>query len=439
MGLGLLGRGLAVAKFLAESGAKLTITDLKTKEQLADSINELRDFIKERELLMPEFVLGEHRLEDFVNTDMVIRAPNAPVGSAHLAAARRAGGPVEMDASLFAKLAPEGVVIVGVTGTRGKTTTTHLIYEILKAAGHRAYIGGNIRNGVTLPFLKKVKPGDYVVLELDSWQLQGFGEAGISPHIAVFTSFMPDHMNYYQGDMDHYFQDKSNIFKFQKKGDHLIIQADVAENYPISTEARIHKVEASILPRDLKTNLLGLHNLNNVACALKTTEVLSIPESVIVKTISSFKPVPGRLEPLGKKKGVMYINDNNSTTPDATIAALRAVGDEVEKDVVLIFGGDDKKLDMSGLIAEIPRYCRKVVMFKERGTDKIRDKVRALESEGVEVYEEEGLPVTVARAVSIAEEGDTVLYSPAFSSFGKYFKNEYDRGDQFVELFKKIK
>jgi UDP-N-acetylmuramoylalanine--D-glutamate ligase len=102
--------------------------------------------------------------------------------------------------------------------------------------------------------------------------------------------------------------------------------------------------------------------------------------------------------------------------------------------VVLILGGDDKKLDMSALIAELPRWCSKVILFKERGTERIRDSVLALKEQGVQVYEEEGLAATVRRAFSIAEPGETLLYSPAFSSFGKYFKNEYDRGDQFVAL-----
>lgn len=131
-------------------------------------------------------------------------------------------------------------------------------------------------------------------------------------------------------------------------------------------------------------------------------------------------------------------NDNNSTTPDAGIVALRAVGTPGERKVVLIVGGDDKKLDMSALVAEIPRWCSKVVLFKERGTDTIRDQIFALTEQGVEVYEEEGLPATVKRAFAVAVPGETIVYSPSFSSFGKYFKNEYDRGDQFVALVKDL-
>lgn len=437
MGLGLLGRGIAVAKFLAEQGAILTITDLKTREQLLSSVEELENFAEKKKLKKINFILGEHRIENFTDTDMVIRAPNAPLDSIYLLSAKNAGVPVEMDASLFAKLCPDGVTIVGVTGTRGKTTTTHLIYEILKASGKKVFIGGNVRNGVTLPLLKKVKAGDFVVLELDSWQLQGFGEAKLSPNIAVFTSFMPDHLNYYKGSMDRYFEDKANIFKFQKREDNLVVNSSLVKNYKIETLAKIHKVSAKTLDKNIKTKLLGTHNLDNIACAVKVAEILKIPKVVVKRVIASFVPVAGRLEPLGKKRGVLFINDNNSTTPDATIVALRALG--IKKNIVLIFGGDDKKLDMSMLVKEIPKYCSRVVMFKERGTDTIRDKVLALASKKLEVYEEDGLKATFDRAVSLAKKGDIILYSPAFSSFGKHFQNEYDRGDQFVKLFENLR
>lgn len=440
MGLGLLGRGIEVTKFLAEQGAKLIVTDLKSASELASSVEELEEFVKQNKLSQINFALGGHRMEDFTDTDMVVRAPNAPLDSIYLNASHKAGVPVEMDASLFAKLAPPIVKIVGVTGTRGKTTTTHLIYEILKAGGKEVFIGGNVRNGATLPLLKEINPtkGEdcYVVLELDSWQLQGFGESKISPHIAVFTSFMQDHLNYYKGDMQRYFEDKSNIFKYQKKGDHLIISESLVDKYKIETSAEIHKVSQRTLWNDVETKLLGAHNLENIACAVGTAEIVGISESIIKKVVASFLPVEGRLEPLGKKRGILFVNDNNSTTPEATIVAMRALGDK--KNVILIFGGDDKRLDMSKLVEEIPKYCSGVVMFKERGTDTIRDRVFALASDGLEVYEEEGLVATFNRAVSMAKEGDTILFSPAFSSFGKYFKNEYDRGDQFITLVKQL-
>ena len=149
--------------------------------------------------------------------------------------------------------------------------------------------------------------------------------------------------------------------------------------------------------------------------------------------------MPGRLELIREIKGIKIYNDNNSTTPDATIAGLRAFGLGKQKKIILIMGGDEKNLDMSLLIKEIPKYCSKVVLFKERGTERIKKEVFSLEKKEVQVYEEEGLDACVGRAFSVAHSGESILYSPAFSSFGKYFKNEYDRGGQFVELIKKLK
>ena len=148
---------------------------------------------------------------------MIIRAPNAPLDSPFIAHARELGIPVEMDASLFAKLSSS--MIVGITGTRGKSTVTHMIYEIVKAAGKSVYLGGNERDMATLPLLKKTGIGDIIFLELDSWQLQGFADNLLSPHISIWTNFMPDHMNYYKGDMDKYFSDKAAIVRWQKEGD----------------------------------------------------------------------------------------------------------------------------------------------------------------------------------------------------------------------------
>ena len=192
---------------------------MKTEEQLASSLKKLSQFSNIK------YVLGKHELTDFAGKDMIIKAAGVPLDSIYIAEARKNDIPIEMDASLFVKLA-EGVVIVGVTGTRGKSTVTHLIYEILKEAfkktKRKVFLGGNVRGLANLPLLKKVKTSDVVVMELDSWQLQGFGEAKISPNIAVFTTFLPDHQNYYKNDMDKYFADKANIYRWQKEGDWLI-------------------------------------------------------------------------------------------------------------------------------------------------------------------------------------------------------------------------
>ena len=436
MGLGLLGRGIGYTKFLAECGADLIVTDLKTKEQLATSLKALSKYkgIK--------FVLGEHRLEDFRGRDMIVKAGGVPLDSIYINEAKKNNIPIEMDASLFTRCAPE-VMIIGVTGTRGKSMTTTLTYEILKSnekfLKKNVYIGGNLRGVATLPLLKKVKAGDIVVCELDSWQLQGFGEAKISPHISVFTTFMPDHMNYYKNSMEKYFEDKANIFKYHKKEDILIILPKI-KKYINKKNVQSDLIIAN--NKDIsnwKFIVPGEHQRDNMACAVAVAQVLGVPMKDIKKVVSKFEGLEGRMQLLRIYKGIKIYNDNNSTTPEATIAGLRAIGDIKKKKVVLITGGDDKKLDMSSLVKEIPKWCSKVVLFKERGTDLIRDAVFEFKKNGIDVYEEEGLDNTVKMAVSVAKKGEVILYSPAFSSFGKYFNNEYHRNDLFIKIIKKLK
>ena len=432
MGLGLLGRGVGDALFLAESGAKLTITDLKPSTALRPSLKKLRKFKNIK------FTLGEHRLEDFRNADMILKAAGVPLDSIYIREARENNIPVEMSASLFAKLS--GVPLIGVTGTRGKSTTTHLIAHILQSAGKKVILGGNIRGVANLQLLKKVKRADVAVFELDSWQLQGFGEARISPHIAVFTNFLSDHFNYYKNHPKQYFTDKSYIFKYQKKGDLLIVGKQAAPfvaKWGGKIKSKIIITEEK-LSKGWVFNLSGAHNEYNAQLAIEVSRQFSIPDVKIKKALATFAPLSGRLEFLRSINGVKIYNDNNSTTPDATIAALRALGDKKKRKVVLIIGGDNKFLDMSRLIREISKFCSKVVLFSEKGTDLIREEIFKLKKKGVMVYEEEGLKNTVNRAWSISKSGETILYSPAFSSFGKYFKNEYDRGDKFMKIVKEL-
>lgn len=493
MGLGLLGRGLGDAIFLAEHGAKLLVTDLRDEEALAPSLEKLQKYKN------IEYVLGEHRLKDFRACDFVIKAAGIPLHSPFIAEARKSGVPVEMDASLFAKLAPEGVTLVGVTGTRGKSTTTALIYEILKRGienrewgmegvkGKRVRIkdstqvfrGGNLVPEATLPLLDGVKAGDVVVLELDSWQLQGFHDAKLSPQVAVFTTFLDDHLVYYKGDpkapaalgraRKRYLEDKVAIFKYQKAGDVLIAGEQIARKFRkglsfVTKDSPLRSVvmaKKSDVPEDWKIPLLGEHNLENIACAVAVARHFDVPEAAIQKAVENFKPVPGRLEYLRTVRGVKIYNDNNATTPDATIAALRALNPKSETPnpkqiqnskslnakrstlnasrIILIMGGTDKVLGRhDALVDEISKRCKAAILLKETGTDMIKQKLEALRSNTLQIKEADGLKACVDEALRIAQRGDIILFSPAFASFGKWFKNEYDRGAQFVKLVRKL-
>lgn len=342
-----------------------------------------------------------------------------------------------MSTALFAKFAREkGATIVGVTGTRGKSTVTHLIYHALKKAGRRAHLGGNVQGVSTLALLPRVKKGDVCVLELDSWQLQGFGELKISPQIAVFTNLQDDHLLYYQNNREAYFADKANIFRFQKSGDVLITGADIAEKIkgakpPVAPEV------PTPFPAEVTLKILGAHNRENAGFAATALCVLGVPKAAMRTWLESFKPVAGRLEHIRTVRGIKIYNDNNATTPDATIAALHALG----KNIILICGGTDKGLDMSKLVAEIPRYCKGLVLLRETGTTRIqksKGKIQKYNSK-LKIEEGDGLVECIQKAMKISQKGDVLLFSPAFASFGKWFKNEYDRGARFVEIIKALR
>src|SRR3989344_4308864 len=177
MGLGLLGRGVGDAVFLVECGAKLTVTDLKPSIALRPSLQKLRKFKNIK------YVLGKHKLKDFQTADLILKAAGVPLDSIYIKEAKKNKIPIEMSATLFVKLS--SIPIIAVTGTRGKSTVTHLIAHILKSVGKKGILGGNVRGVSNLQLLKQ--NAEIAVLELDSWQLQGFGESKISPDVSIFT------------------------------------------------------------------------------------------------------------------------------------------------------------------------------------------------------------------------------------------------------------
>ncbi len=421
MGLGLLGRGIGDARYLAECGAELIVTDLKSHEELAESVAQLESFSNIR------FVLGEHRLEDFRDRDLVLKAAGVPLDSIYIAEAKKHGIPVRMSADLFAELS--GVPVIGVTGTRGKSTVTHMLYAILMASGKHVLLGGNVRGVSNLALLHEVTPAHVAVLELDSWQCQGFGEARISPHIAVFTTLYSDHQNYYKTEPEAYLADKANIFLNQTPEDTLVLGKQCApliiEKYGEHIEANTLVVDELKLPDTWTLRIPGLHNRYNAALALAAARAYGIPDEATRKAIESFTGVPGRLELVREVHGVKVYNDTTATTPEATLAALRAL-DTGTQNIVLIMGGADKDLDMSILLAEIPDHTKRVILLSGTGTHRVLEFLPE-----ASVFDD--LAKAVNEAFAAAVPGDSILFSPAFASFGM-FKNEYDRGDQFAAL-----
>ena len=443
MGLGLLG-GVGDIAFLAESGADLIVTDLKSEADAAPSLEALKQFSNVR------YTLGRHELADFRGRDLIIKAPSTPADSPYIAEARKEGTPIAMWAALFAGFAREtGATVVGVTGTRGKTTVTEMIVAILRAAGKPVIQGGNIRGTALLPRVRELTSGTIVVLELDSWKLQGFGEAHISPHVAVFTTLLDDHLNYYHGDRSAYLADKANIFLYQTPSDALILgrqcAATIIEKYGDKIDAQIAVADETKLPDTWALKIPGQHNRYDAALALAaaraalslqtpgvgnsdlTPGVGGLDDKVAKSALEAFAGVPGRLQFVREVDGVKVYNDTTATTPDATLAALRALNVGFTKpNIILIMGGADKELDMNKLLYEIPNYTKRVILLAGTGTEKVRESLP-----GVPVFD--SLAEAVEEAFARAVPGDTILFSPAFASFGM-FKNEYDRGDQFDAL-----
>jgi UDP-N-acetylmuramoylalanine--D-glutamate ligase len=464
MGLGLLGRGVGDISYMAEAGAaEIIVTDLKTEEELAPSVEQLKQYDNVR------FVLGEHRNGDFAGRDFILVAAGVPQDSPYLAVARGANVPLKQSAALFAELSK--VPIIGITGTRGKSTVTMMIHHVLQfVTGEEILLGGNIRGVSNLQLLHKVQDDSLCVMELDSWQLQGWGWAGISPQVAVFTSFMPDHLNYYcrtserssgagsdtsergtaassayqKGDMSReegmtaYFTDKAQIFLHQEDSGTFITTPAVFEQLKhylprVTLGNEVILADASLIPEDAHLAMPGEHNRLNAALAYKALEAVGLTEQEIFDGLATFPGVEGRLQLVKTVDNVRIYNDNNATTPAATKAALEAL-DLGNQNVILIAGGEDKGLDPAELAYAITQHCKRVILTPGSGTEKL---LELIHNNDIAVTVVENLEQAVTEAKLGAENADIILFSPAFASFAQY-KNEYERNDAFIELVEKL-
>ncbi|MCA9354545.1 MAG: UDP-N-acetylmuramoyl-L-alanine--D-glutamate ligase [Candidatus Kaiserbacteria bacterium] len=433
MRIGLLGRGVGDAAFLAEMGADVHVVDDAPAEVMQPSVDALKDYPNIR------FTFGSYQEEHFTQADYVLVGAGAPLNMPELEAARAAGVELKQSAAWFAELSQ--VPVIGVTGTRGKSTVTHMIHHVLsEVTGEKILLGGNVRGLSNLQLLKAVQEDSLCVMELDSWQLQGFGWAKISPQIAVFTNFMEDHLNYYMAGgrskeeaMRLYFADKANIFKYQEETGVLVTTPEVFEWAKqlgsVSVGQEIVLADVSSIPEDSLLSMPGEHNRLNAALAYEALKAVSLGDEEIFAGLASFPGVEGRLQYLGERDGVKIYNDNNATTPQATIRGLQAVGNEDDKNVILIAGGAYKNLDPSPLLEMIPQYCKKVVLLPGTGTDCIKEEIEAEVVGSVESAVKAGL--------ACGEPGDVLLFSPGFASFG-LFKNEYERNDAFIEAVDKL-
>lgn len=443
MGLGLHGSGIASARYAAQHGAQVRVTDLRSAELLAPSIAALAG-------LPIEYVLGQHRDEDFAWAEIVLRVPGVKRTSPYLRIAREHGAQIEQEIALFFNACPGR--IVGVTGTRGKTTTSTLLYELVKATGQPAVLGGNVAGIETLSLLPTITAQTQVILELSSWQLEALEPHKVSPPVAVMTNIYPDHLDTYES-MEDYAAAKANIFRYQRPGDLAVFNYDNDWTRRMGEEAPARQTWFTSLERggsflrgsdDLipfvfrETPLPGTHNLENILLAATTARLLGIPDETIARGVREFRGVAHRLQEIAWINGVRYVNDTTSTTPVAGEAALQAFAGPI----VLVAGGNTKHLPLAGWPSAIINRCRALVLLKGSGTDELLPALQEEASRRGRANPLRGLfddfSAAMDAAVALSRPGDTLLFSPGFTSFGM-FLNEFDRGDRFVAYVEGLK
>ena len=425
VGLGIQGGGAGIASFFSKRGSFVKVTDLKIKKDLQESIDKLKD-------LSIEYTLGEHKLEDFLGADYIFKGPSVPWDMPNLIEAQKKGIPIDMESSFVVSLLKSKVI--GVTGTRGKSTTSQLIYETLKKINKNIFIGGNISGVSTIDILNHAKEDDIVVLELSSWSLSGFHRKKISPHIAVFTNFYPDHLNYYKS-IDDYLYDKKAIYLYQKRGDYCLINNDIKDKIDLN-EIKSYKIFYKKGNINIKFKYIkGEHNLENAVAALEVSRLFDIDRKNAIEIIENFKGLPYRQQIIKIKNNITFINDSTSTTPTSLFKAIQTFSD---KPIILIFGGNNKNLPLDDILEKL-KNITKIIFTRGTLTDTIYPLLKKEYKNKVSIIFsdlEQAVFGAYKEALSI-HEPCYVLFSPGATSFSM-FKNEFDRGDAFNKIVNKI-
>ncbi|MBI3486374.1 UDP-N-acetylmuramoyl-L-alanine--D-glutamate ligase [Candidatus Daviesbacteria bacterium] len=424
LGLGLNQGGVGSAKFFAKAGALVLVTDLKTKEQLKPSLDQLKQFKNIK------YHLGEHKNEDIDWADLIIRNPKLTPNNPFLRYAKEKGKQVEMDMGIFLQFIKPSQII-GVTGTKGKSTTSSLIYEILKTAGKKVLFAGNIGKSV-LDTVEYLKPNHLVVLELSSFQLESFDEHQLSPKWAVITNIYPDHLDYYQS-MQDYIYSKKIIAKYQRKFDYLFLwkndQVTISKDFLVGLKAKPIFFDKDDLPADFSPTIKGGHNLNNIAAALAVLKTLGVNQKKALEAVKQFKGVEFRLQLVKEVNGLKIYNDSAATNPVPAIEALKSF-----PNCILIAGGLDKGLDYKDFASQIDKTAKLVFFIDGTATDQIKKYLR----DGKKV---EGTYDNLERLLSDvkkhAKSKDIIVFAPGATSFN-FFQNEFDRGRKFNAAVEKV-
>jgi UDP-N-acetylmuramoylalanine--D-glutamate ligase len=448
--LGLARQGTALARYLVAKGADVTVSDLRSEGELADRLGEL-------EPLPIRYELGGHPASLLEGADLLCLSGGVPFDVAIAVEARKKGIRVTNDAELFLERCPAPVI--GITGSAGKTTTTAITGEMCREAGLRTWVGGNIGNPL-IADLEEIEAGDWVVMELSSFQLEVMN---LSPHVAAVLNVTPNHLDRH-GDMETYLAAKRSIVAHQTSDDYAVLGYDDANARALALDTPAHllwfsdraeveegafatngdltlrrieggeEVDSTICSRD-EIQLRGRHNVLNVLAAAALASLAGAPVEAIGRVARSFTGVEHRLELVRDVRGVRWFDDSIATTPERALAALRSF----EEPIVLLAGGRDKKLPWDEFAAEAVRRVRQLVTFGEAGGMIARVATESLAAHGEEgrtleaITETETLEEAVDAAAKVAAPGDVVLLSPGGTSYDA-FVDFAARGDAFKEL-----
>jgi UDP-N-acetylmuramoylalanine--D-glutamate ligase len=439
--IGLAREGVDLARFLSAHGARVTVTDVKAPQALAEPVAALDG-------TDVAFHLGGHNLADLDGVDVVYASPGVPPENALVTEATNRGVRISSLVELFFSLCT--APILGVTGSAGKSTTTSLLGEMFTAAAREVYVGGNIGR----PLLGKVEDmseRSWVVMELSSFQLEPLQ---VSPHIALITNVTPNHLDRHPS-MEAYWAAKGQILAHQKPTDWAVLNADdpwslryrpvgrvlwfslqgVVEGAYVAGAAQQEQVMLlgePLLPTS-EIPLRGRHNVANVLAAVGAAHAAGLPREAMVSAIRTFRGVAHRLQTVTQRNGVAFVDDSIATAPERSIAALRAYEREP---LVLIAGGRDKHLPMREWAELISRRVKHVVLLGEMSqlvADALRDVAPTYDS----VSWATDMDEAVGLAAKVATAGDVVLLSPGGTSYDMYQDFEA-RGRDFARAVEEL-
>lgn len=455
MGLGLHGRGVGVVKFFAKHKARITITDLRTKEELSPTLKKIRH-------IPYTGVFGKHRLKEFKRTDLIIKNPAVPWSSPYLIYAENRNIPIDTDVGIFFKYTKAR--LIGVTGSKGKSTTTTLIYRILKKKYKNIWIAGLPQSS----FLDCIGRKGIGVLELSSWDLEGMSLHKKSPHTAVITNILPEHLNRYKN-LSAYQEAKKLIFLFQTSHDTLILNYDDPVSRLISKRrlipcvyvyskkrrARLKNVKCgtyldsgrqAIRLEGKKVEEIALTRLGkwgkiyleNILAASTVGFLEDVGAREMAAAVSSFQGLRGRMENIGSYRGVTYINDTCATMPDATLFGLEKI--KKQKRVgrtMLICGGENKNLRYASFAKDAARLVHIAFLLPGSASRLIAHSWPKKSTMKKKLIPVGNVLEGVKRAARISRSGDVVLMSPGAASFNQ-FRHEFERGEAFKKAFRSL-